>query len=282
MAIELSTHQAFLDAVSTAKRIDVSAYCLAPPMLDALETAADRGAYVAVSLEATPFGDRSGARAKANEWTVRALQRHGAHAELSRAEIHSKAAIVDGVAWLDDRNFPKTGPDLIVRDDDPADVQAVRQTFDGKAPPGGRIGFTKAAALAIEAETIRTAPRGEIDCASESFNGGTISHELTVRAAAGDRVRLVVDAGEARGWREARALSNLARRGVEIRVCRGGVDKLTVCGDRAWLGSANATYPDPRTALQSEWGLATANPDAIAALRERFERTWAAAQPLTA
>ena len=283
VAIELSSHDAFLAALSRARRIDLSAYCLGPPILRALEEAADGGARVTVRLESDLAGDRSGARAAANARAVRDLAAHGAHAMLAEddARIHAKAAIVDGVAWLDDRNFPASGPNLIVRDTDAGDVAAVRQKLAGETPSGGRLCLTKTAALAIEVATIAGAPPGEIDVESESFNGGTISHELTVRAAAGDHVRLLVDAREARGRREARALANLAKRGVEIRLCGGGVDKMAVCGDRAWIGSANATFPDPRTALQSDWGLATLSAGAVGALRERFEASWSRAHPLT-
>ncbi len=55
---------------------------------------------------------------------------------------------------------------------------------------------------------------------------------------------------------------------------RDAVDKLALTGGNAWLGSANATWLDPRTVNQSEWGVVTQDAAALTALRARFDAAW--------
>ena len=45
--------------------------------------------------------------------------------------FHLKAAVCDGVAYLDDRNWTKRGPEIVIADDAPDDVALVRDALAG-------------------------------------------------------------------------------------------------------------------------------------------------------
>jgi len=96
---------------------------------------------------------------------------------------------------------------------------------------------------------------------------------LLHRLAAGDHVRLLCDLAECTSSSARGALAQLEGAGAEVR-SRKAVDKLAVTADRAWIGSANASFLDAHTAAQSDWGLVTTQTDAVAALRRRFEDAW--------
>lgn len=241
-------------------------------MREALITAAEQGAKVDVVLDgAFPF-DRSGVRAAANARLAKDLRAHGIDARITGAKeaAHTKAAVVDDVAWLDDRNFPSSGADTLVRDDEAADVAAVSNRIAGGAANSERIAFTKGEALALEARVLTQAPRGELDVATENFGYGTIYGILKRRAEGGNRVRLLVDEREAARGKDHEALAHLARVGVEVKV-RHDTDKVALGGAQAWIGSANPTYPSPE---QSDWGLITKAAPAVGQLRQRFEVAW--------
>lgn len=61
-----------------------------------------------------------------------------------------------------------------------------------------------------------------------------------------------------------------------MRVCLDS-EKLAVAGDRAWLGSANATVAAGKwNAI--DWGLRTADGRIASAVRSRLEAEWSAAR----
>ncbi len=241
-------------------------------MRDALISAAAHGAKVDVVLDGVfPF-DPTGTRAAANAHLAADLRAHGVKARVAGADeaTHTKAAVTDDVAWLDDRNFPSSGTDILVRDDEAADVAAIQDRIAGDASSSERIAFTKGTALALEARVLTDAPPGELDVATENFGYGAIYGLLKRRAEGGDHIRLLGDEREAARGQDHQALAHLASAGVEIRL-RHDDDKIALAGMRAWIGSANATYPSPE---QSDWGLITQATPAVALLHNRFEAAW--------
>lgn len=278
MSTTLVPRFAFEAALESGRDIALGSYTLAPtgPIARALEAAADRGARVIVRLDGHPSFGHAGSGDGFSHTVVRDLTAHGVRVETTGPAdppAHLKAAVVDGVAYLDDRNWAARGEETIVRDDDPADVGAVRTAIAGRPAVGGSVTLEKSAALAVEAAMIKTAPGDTIDMASESFGGCIVSAALAARAAAGTHVRVEVDAyvlAADRSGRERTLLAHLAAKGVEIRAVATNA-KMTVCGDRAWLGSANATYaPGP----MSDWGLTTTDPAIVDALRTTFALVW--------
>jgi antitoxin (DNA-binding transcriptional repressor) of toxin-antitoxin stability system len=204
--------------------------------------------------------------------------------------LHLKAAVIDGVAWLADRNWAGDGPERILRDTDADDVAAVASAVAGGAGDDGHLATTKAGALRLEAAVIDRAGAGPLLIESESFGNGSVYDALLRRAKAGEPTRLIVAGREVAesgpAGREAKRLARLAALGVDVRVgdpARGDLDeKLAVGGGDAWVGSANATYARREYGAQRDWGMATGVPAVGDDLRAAFERNWAAARPLAA
>src|SRR5476651_1066804 len=135
--IVLDTASGFVQTLAHAKQIALTAYTLREGrVLDALEAAARGGAAVTVRLERDPLDDAAGTLHHANAAALDALRKAGATAEATKPgepTLHLKAAVVDGLAWLDDRNWASGGAERIVRDSDPDDVAAVASAVAGGA-----------------------------------------------------------------------------------------------------------------------------------------------------
>ena len=144
----------FVAAVETAGQVTLTAYTLPPGAVRAaLATAARDGARVCVRLEGHPFHDPRGGLRAANAAAVAQLREAGVDAALSgdgEPALHLKAAVVDGVAWLDDRNWVGSPRATLVRDDDPGDVAVVEAALDGRPAADDCLATTKAAAQALE------------------------------------------------------------------------------------------------------------------------------------
>ena len=287
MALALVARSAFEAALADAREVTLCAYTLSSvgPIVRALEAAADRGARVAVRLDGHPTFGHAGSPSDASLGAaVRALADHGVHVTVTGANeppAHLKAAVVDGVAFLDDRNWAACGDETIVRDDAAADVDSIGNAIAGRPSAFCSVALEKSAALALEAATIAAAQGDSIDVATESFSGCAVSAALAARAQAGTHVRLAVDArvlAADRSGRERTLLDHLVARGVEVRAVASD-SKLALCGDRVWIGSANATYaPGP----MSDWGATTDDRDIIGRLSSGFDRAWQTGTPIGA
>ena len=296
MSIALSSGPAFCAAVKIARTIDFAAYTLRPGAArEALLAAARSGAAVRVRLERDPLDDGAGSLHCANADSVAILRSAGVDAALrdtGEPPVHMKAAVVDGVAWLDDRNW--TGArETIVRDDESDDVARLARSLrglddsngaDGAPPP--HLATTKATAQALEAALIEAAGRASLCIESESFGNGAIYDALLVRAKSQLSTRLLVAGREATaagpaGDLERRRLTRLAALGVDVRTGTTGGreldEKIAVAGLSGWVGSANATYAGGADGEQRDWGLASSDAQLVDALRAAFEANWRAA-----
>ncbi len=285
MSFESATVGGLQAALAGASSVAFSSYVLDRhnPLVGALEAAAARGARVAVVLDGAPVGPSSAGKQgieRTNAATVADLRAHGVDAVLSdgtRSEQHLKAAVVDGRAFLDDRNWTPT--DDLVSTSDPADVANVAAAIVGRPQASADLALTKAEAIAREASLIASDRGDRVDCASESFGATAVSVALAKRAASGAHVRLVVSDRALRhaSPNERHALARLVGAGVELRA-GPATDKLCVTASGTWLGSANATFSPPPPML--DWGLTTRDPALAYRARTTFERDWAAARPI--
>ena len=265
--------------IAEASRIALSAYTLEPrgEMVRALDAAADRGARVAVTLEG--FAGRSDARdlRRVALENARDLRAHGVRVRLGTggAEVHLKAAVIDGTAFLDDRNWAARS-ETIVATTERGEVAAVLDAIAGRPHDAGCLATDKRSALGREAEAIRCGG-DHVDLESESFGPGIVATALRERAAGGALVRVLVNdriASERRARGERALLRDLAQAGVEVRVSAAS-EKLCVAGDRGWVGSANATFAgEPMT----DWGRTVDEPALLGTLAATFERNWNAAR----
>jgi phosphatidylserine/phosphatidylglycerophosphate/cardiolipin synthase-like enzyme len=280
----LSDARALLGALASARSVRFSAYILRPGrFLEALEAAAGRGAEVRVTLQGTPYGRNQPEQARLaqlNAQVAAELRVQGARVHLTSKQepaAHLKAAVVDGTAYLDDRNWTGRDGDTIVATSAAADVRAVGSALDGVARSSDGLATEKDRALSLEAHLIYEA-RGPVDCESESFSGSSVYGALKQRALAGAEVRLLVARRDLAGGRNAYelgALERLAAAGVEIRVGAAD-DKICVTSGTAWVGSANASGGAPRTL---DWGLTSGDGSLVRGLRKRFEANWDEAKP---
>jgi hypothetical protein len=290
MSITLASIPAAAAAIARARSVSLTAYTLRDGAIrDALITAARSGADVRVRLERDPLDDGTGSLHAANDETVARLRAAGADAALTgpgEPVLHMKAAVVDGVAWLDDRNWAGDGPETLVRDADADDVAAVAAGIAGKNGSDGHLGTTKSRSQVLEADLIRAAGSAPLALESESFGSGQIYNALLHRAEAGLPTRLLVAGREAQepgthGDTERKRLARLQSLGVDVRTGNPrGLDydeKLAVAGGRAWVGSTNATYARGAAGAQRDWGLATREPSLVDGLTREFERNWHAA-----
>jgi phosphatidylserine/phosphatidylglycerophosphate/cardiolipin synthase-like enzyme len=261
-------------AIGHACEVALTAYRLEPGLVAAaLERAAARGASVTVTLEGAPYDPGRPADSPPGNVAIAArLRAAGVAVRLSDPggePLHMKAALVDGRLYLDGRNFASDGLDLIVRCDEPE-----------KLAGSPDVAFTKGKALCLEASLLAGA-RGAVDVESESFGPGIVTSALEAAVRRGDDVRVVVAARDLRGAEGARerlALARLAGLGARVRVGESD-EKLAIAGDRAWIGSANATSARPGTI---DWGVLTQDRALAEAARDRFERDWLASRPLRA
>ncbi len=265
----------------TARSVLLTAYTLRPGvMLDALEEAARRGARVTVRLEGSPYADPSGELAAANKRVARELRRLGADATLAETNarngpaLHMKAAVCDGIAYLDDRNWPDGG-DTILRDDFHTDVAAIRSAaLKGRAKHTPEFSTDKRDALWSERGLLASARHANsVDVESESFGAGSgVYGALKQLAASGIHCRLIVSKRDLND-RSRHALESLAQSGVAVRVSDSDEKMAVVDNSRAWVGSANATSAFPN-GDQIDWGLRTNAPDVLRHLSRRFAATW--------
>jgi hypothetical protein len=281
MSVAVVGQGALLGALAGAREVEVSAYVLdrREPVVKALEAAAQRGARVRVRLEGKPYSDHDGAMAKQNRALAAELRGCGAVVTLAGSgsePVHMKAALVDGVAYLDDRNFPPSGRDTVVATSDPDDVAVVRAALQGVPGSDAHLATEKAGALRLEAQAIAQGRGDRVDVESEGFGLSVISKALRQRALGGAAVRLLVaqqEFGQAR-TQERQAIARLVAAGGCVRVGRSN-EKLCVAGDVGWVGSANATYAAPML----DWGMQTRAAPVLDALQAAFDRNWAAAVP---
>jgi hypothetical protein len=259
--IQLSSTQDAVAALARARTIDAEAYTLHGDVLYGLEDAARRGARVSVRLEGQPFKNPN--LAKENERVVEALRAAGADASLGHP-LHAKAIEADGALYLDDQNWGRH--DLVLRDDDPADAA---------------VPMRKSAALAQEASLLLRDDGSEHAIVeTESFSRfNAVSAALEKLAREGKAPRLLVSKRDLRGnSKERAALGKLACEGVAVRVCETS-EKFALAGNRAWIGSANATVAFGESDM-TDWGLSTDDKTIVAAVRSRVETRWNAATPL--
>lgn len=192
-----------------------------------------------------------------------------------------KAALLDGAAYLDDRNFNERG-DTIVRDDSWRDIAALKAALADRPWPRGRTFWTnKGDALAGEARLLRTALHARaVDVQTESFGASNAVYAALKGAASqGVRCRLIV-APKDINPKELRAISILQALGVEVRAAKSNEKFALVDGQKAWIGSSNATSAY-YNADQKEWGLRTAARALTRELERRFAENWNAALPLS-
>ncbi len=286
--LTLSSQAQLLHALDRAKGVTLVAYLLPRgAVFEALAAAARRGARVSVRLEGKPYYDARGGVHQLNATAVAELARDGADARLvdengTGPSFHAKAAVIDGTLYLDDVNFSHGTSGTILRDSTDSDAKMLCDAIERRSdPPSKTFALRKGDALTLEAALlVKARAKDDVIVESESIGGGsTIYSKLERLGRAGRAPRLLVSR-QALSDKERRALAHLANAGVQVRVC-GSNEKFALTGNRAWVGSANATssYYD---ADQLDWGARTGSATIVSDLRSRFESRWQKSHALSA
>ena len=274
MTLSLSSVPDVLGRIASAHDVAFGSYFLTRgPMRDALAGAARHGAHVSVTLQADPYRG-SAHRAPDNAASARVLREAGAQVSLlarDQVPFHLKAAVCDGVAYLDDRNWTQRGPEIVVADDDPRDVALLRDALAGHGGSDATLATRKDEALRRELDLIERAPHAPVIVETEHIGVSPLSAALRRHARGGAPTTLVLSAARDRSPREVATIARLAADGVVVR--EGGAnEKLALAGDTAWIGSGNATAAFGRGAGQLEWGMVTKNAAIVGAVRSALAR----------
>jgi len=274
VGLSLSSVRDVIARIGSARTIAFGSYVLPPGgMRDALVGAAQRGAHVTVTLQADPYRNPDGRRG--NRVAARLLEAAGAEVTLRRSArepFHLKATVCDGVAYLDDRNWTKRGPETVVADDDPRDVSLVRDGIvTARGGANAALAMRKDEVLRRELALVDGAGDAPVVVETERLRSSPLTEALRRHARSGAETTVIVGRARHRSRGERSALRALARDGVVVR--EGGAnEKLALAGDAAWIGSGNATGAGGRTARQVEWGLVTRDAALVDAVRTALER----------
>jgi hypothetical protein len=270
----LSSVPALTARIAGAHDVALGAYVLGPgPVWEALIGAAHRGARVDVVLPRAPWPDPDGDRRRTNAAAARALRAAGAHVRLLGSDpyttFHLKAAVCDGIAYLDDRNWTRSGRELVVADDDPPAVALVRAALRGQGGAIDGLATRKDDAQRLELDLIASAGTAPVTVETETIGAGPLTAALAQHAAAGAATTLIVSG--AANAHAGHLLAQLRQAGVTVRT--GGTNqKLALVGERAWIGSANATFAGKAYGKQLDWGTVTADVPLVSAVKTALAR----------
>ena len=106
---------------------------------------------------------------------------------------------------------------------------------------------------------------------TERVGVSPLTAALRRRARGGAPTTLVLGRARDRTPSELATIARLVRDGVVLRE-DGSNEKLALAGDRAWIGSGNATASFGRGAGQIEWGMVTGVPALVGAVRTALAR----------
>ena len=198
---------------------------------------------------------------------------------------HGKALVVDSErAFVATGNPNQHGFDdpgqVLVEDDEPADVTAIRDAIGGVAALSSRVVSGPSGQTRERVVRLLTAPRDE-RVASEDLSDPGIVVALIKRRATGMRDEILVNCEEV----TTPEIRYLAAAGVDVRTLPNAHlhEKFIDAGDRIYVGSANLT----RNGLDEarEIGVIANASDfgcGAAALRADFDAMWSKAVPITA
>jgi hypothetical protein len=276
-AVSVVAFTSVTSAITSAKQVCLSAYVFTTAMYDALDTAAKNGAKVTVVL---PEEEKSSDSSDAS-----ALQSAGATIVWDPGSpadhpLHAKLAIVDGVAYLDGRNWDTT--DVTITDGVAADFAAIENALNLNPTSSTNLDTLKSNAITREDNFITAAAPGKgvtVQFMSESFGtDATTVTALENAAKAGATVEVVVlSSDESGNSTEEAALTAMKNDGVQVRLNpASGSEKMTLIGGQstAWFGSANATDSTTSTDNYIDWGMTVTNASVIFTLQSYFNSTW--------
>jgi hypothetical protein len=271
----------FTTAVTNGRRICFSAYVFTDDAFYALESAATNGAKVTVVLPLEEQAEDGARAAQLAQGGATIVWDDGS----STPPLHATLAIVDGVAFLDGRNWDDG--DVVITDGNPADFSAVENALNLHPTSSKNLDTLKSAALAREAaflSGVKIRKGVAIRFMSESFGTDSdLVSALESAAKAGAGVQAIVLGSYVSGNSpEIAALDALKAAGVSVRLNpASGSEKMLLAGNlhRAWFGSANATSYGQQWDNYIDWGLNVTAKPVLGKLDAYFTSVWKSSAP---
>jgi cell division septation protein DedD len=260
-------------AIAAGKNVSVSSYTLTSggDLQNALITAAKAGGKVNIDLPSDSYAQSIGVYADDEAAAKPVIAAGGtvtwdAGTQTPNAEpLHAKFAIVDGVGYLDGRNWDSG--DVILKDTNANDLTAMASALALNPTDGTRLDTVKQDSLSMETSYLTAHTSGEIDFMTESFGQSNVSDALLAAAKAGQTVKVIVLKSDL-GSGEETVLANLQAAGALVYTnSASGSEKISINGSTAWFGSSNATTG---AAYQIDWGMDITDASVISALKSNF------------
>jgi PLD-like domain len=264
-------------AITSAHSVCLSAYVFTTAMYTALDTAAKSGEKVTVVL---PNEEKSSDTTDAAQLTKDGATVVWDPGSPADHPLHAKLAVVDGVAYLDGRNWDTT--DVTITDGNAADFAAIENALNLNPTSSTNLDTLKSVAIAREDAFITgAAPKTGVTVQFMSESFGSDANTVTAlenAAKAGATVQVIVlSSDESGNSTEEAALTAMKADGIAIRLNpAGGSEKMTVISSQstAWFGSANATSSTATTDNYIDWGMTVTNASVISSLQSYFTTTW--------
>ena len=250
--VTLNDVVAAVDAERT--QVGVSSFVLEPygPLTQALLRARQRGANVVVWLPGKPY-DPMGMVRKANGETQGLLQAAGAKVIYTTFDLHLKSVMIHGATFLDDRNWAKSGKQIILLDKFPADQEAVLKSLQGGRGMTSLLTTIKSDSLEREGRIVALGGH-PLNIETESFNEGPLSEAIRKAIAQGADVQLIVAANEFKSAKEQELVASMIQESnghLKVNVSSNS-EKMAISGSSCWVGSTNGTSG---VEDQVDWGM---------------------------
>lgn len=277
-AVSIVPFTTFTSTLSAAHSICFSAYVFTSDSFNALDTAAKAGATETVVL---PEEEQSTDQTDATD-----LQNDGATIVWDPGStggdnpLHAKLAILDGVAYLDGRNWDST--DVVIEDGTTADFTPIENALNLNPTSSTNLDTLKSNSLSREASYITGGTLGSgvtLRFMSESFGSNpTINAALEGAATSGATVEIIVlKSDETGNTTEQTELTTLKNDGAQIRLnSAGGSEKMSLLSNSSsgWFGSANSTKDTTTSTNYIDWGMTVTNSTVLSSLQSYFDTTW--------
>lgn len=277
-SVSIVPYTTVMDAISAAHSVCFSAYVFTSASFDALDAAAKAGAKVTVVLPNEESGlDTTDANALAADgativWDPGTSPTH---------PLHAKLAIVDGVAYLDGRNWDTT--DVTITDGVSADFTAIENALNLNPTSSTNLDTLKSNSVTREANYISGGSYSShptLRYMTESFGTDTdMNTALGNAALAGANVEIIVlKSDESGNSTEQAALDALKADGAQVRLNpAGGSEKIALISNAStgWFGSANSTKFSTNGTNYIDWGMTVTNSSVLSSLQSYYDTTWA-------
>lgn len=277
-AVSIVPYTTFTSTLSAGHSICFSAYVFTSDSFTALDTAAKAGATETVVL---PQEEQATDQTDATK-----LQTDGATIVWDPGStggdnpLHAKLAIVDGVPYLDGRNWDST--DVVIEDGTTADFTAIENALNLNPTSSTNLDTLKSNSLAREASYINGGSySGSVTLRfmSESFGSNpTINAALEAAAQSGANVEIIVlKSDESGNTTEQTELTKLKNDGAQIRLnSAGGSEKVSLLSNSSsgWFGSANSTKDTTTSTNYIDWGMTVTSSTVLSSLQSYFDTTW--------